>query len=204
MLPLDRLKREHQPAKRVRRSPQRSIRRVVARTDRGCPLGLPPPIALSRSPLATTPHEHQPVNHPAVVRIVWPVQSTIVNPKHFPEVAAMLTRLFAEAATTRWPKSKPGGGCDRATAHPAATRLAVGNHEPPRPAAGRHHHHCRPCGSSRLAVRHHLKGETLMTEWFMILVFGGHHRCRHPQPLTPNTNADKAHATLSISRDPVE
>jgi hypothetical protein len=37
---------------------------------------------------------------PAVVRIVWPLQSTIVNQKHFPEVAAMLTRLFAEAATT--------------------------------------------------------------------------------------------------------
>jgi hypothetical protein len=38
--------------------------------------------------------------HPAVVRIVWPLQSTMVNPKYFPEVAAMLTRLFAEAATT--------------------------------------------------------------------------------------------------------
>jgi hypothetical protein len=38
--------------------------------------------------------------HPAVVRIVWPLQSAIVDPKHFPEVAAMLTRLFAEAATT--------------------------------------------------------------------------------------------------------
>ena len=37
---------------------------------------------------------------PAVVRIVWPLKSTIVDPKHFPEVAAMLTRLFAEAATT--------------------------------------------------------------------------------------------------------
>jgi hypothetical protein len=37
---------------------------------------------------------------PAVVRIVWPLQSTIVDPKRFPEVAAMLTRFFAEAATT--------------------------------------------------------------------------------------------------------
>jgi hypothetical protein len=36
----------------------------------------------------------------AVVPIVWPLQSTMVNPKYFPEVAAMLTRLFAEAATT--------------------------------------------------------------------------------------------------------
>ena len=42
----------------------------------------------------------RPTDMPAVVRIVWPLQSTIVNPKHFPEVAAVLTRLFAEAATT--------------------------------------------------------------------------------------------------------
>ena len=42
----------------------------------------------------------RPTDMPAVVRIVWPLQSTIVNPKHFPEVAAMLTRLLAEAATT--------------------------------------------------------------------------------------------------------
>jgi hypothetical protein len=42
----------------------------------------------------------RPTDMPAVVRIVWPLQSTIVSPKHFPEVAAMLTRLFAEAATT--------------------------------------------------------------------------------------------------------
>jgi hypothetical protein len=52
----------------------------------------------------------------------------------------------------RWPKSNPGG-CDHATTRPAATRLAVGNRELPRPAVGRHHHHCRPCSSSRLAVR---------------------------------------------------
>ena len=42
----------------------------------------------------------QPDDMPAVVRIVWPLQSTMVNPKYFPEVAAVLTRLFAEAATT--------------------------------------------------------------------------------------------------------
>jgi hypothetical protein len=42
----------------------------------------------------------RPTDMPAVVRIVWPLQSTMVNPKYFPEVAAMLTRLFAEAATT--------------------------------------------------------------------------------------------------------
>jgi hypothetical protein len=42
----------------------------------------------------------RPQDMAAVVRIVWPLQSTMVNPKYFPEVAAMLTRLFAEAATT--------------------------------------------------------------------------------------------------------
>ena len=41
----------------------------------------------------------RPTDMPAVVHIVWPPQSTMVNPKYFPEVAAMLTRLFAEAAT---------------------------------------------------------------------------------------------------------
>jgi hypothetical protein len=29
----------------------------------------------------------EPDHMPAVVGIVWPLQSTIVNPKHFPEVA---------------------------------------------------------------------------------------------------------------------
>ena len=42
----------------------------------------------------------RPTDMPAVVRIVWPLQSTMVNPKYFPEIAAMLTRLFAQAATT--------------------------------------------------------------------------------------------------------
>ena len=42
--------------------------------------------------------EHTP--KPAVVRIVWPPASTVVDPKRFPEVAAQPTRLFAESATT--------------------------------------------------------------------------------------------------------
>jgi len=37
---------------------------------------------------------------PAIVRIVWPPAPTVVSPRQFPEVAAMLTRLFAEAAVT--------------------------------------------------------------------------------------------------------
>jgi hypothetical protein len=37
--------------------------------------------------------------HLAVVRILWPLQPTIVASDHFPDTAAMLTRLFAEAAT---------------------------------------------------------------------------------------------------------
>lgn len=36
----------------------------------------------------------------AIVRIVWPAKPTVVDPRRFPEVAAMLTRSFAEAATT--------------------------------------------------------------------------------------------------------
>jgi hypothetical protein len=35
---------------------------------------------------------------PSVVRIIWPLQPTIVDVKAFPDAAAMLTRLFASAA----------------------------------------------------------------------------------------------------------
>jgi hypothetical protein len=37
---------------------------------------------------------------PAVVRIVWPLQPTLVDPRRFPDTAAVIVRLFAEAATT--------------------------------------------------------------------------------------------------------
>jgi hypothetical protein len=37
---------------------------------------------------------------PAIVRIVWPPAATVVTPARFPEMAAMLTRLFASASTT--------------------------------------------------------------------------------------------------------
>jgi hypothetical protein len=38
--------------------------------------------------------------HPTVVRIVWPLQPSIVSPANFPDTAAQIARLFAEAATT--------------------------------------------------------------------------------------------------------
>jgi hypothetical protein len=33
------------------------------------------------------------------VRIVWPLQPTIVDPNRFPEVAAAVVRMFAAAST---------------------------------------------------------------------------------------------------------
>jgi len=37
---------------------------------------------------------------PAVVIIRWPVKATVLHPRRFPDTAAMLARLFAEASTT--------------------------------------------------------------------------------------------------------
>jgi hypothetical protein len=36
---------------------------------------------------------------PPMVRIAWPLQPTVTDPRRFPEVAAQLAKLFAEAAT---------------------------------------------------------------------------------------------------------
>jgi hypothetical protein len=41
----------------------------------------------------------QPPDMPPVVRIVWPVQPTVCDPRRFPETAAQVARLFADAAT---------------------------------------------------------------------------------------------------------
>ena len=41
----------------------------------------------------------RPADMPAAVRIMWPLQATVVSPRQFPEVAATIARLFAEAAT---------------------------------------------------------------------------------------------------------
>jgi hypothetical protein len=36
---------------------------------------------------------------PAVVIIRWPLKATVCHPRRFPDTAAMIARLFAEAAT---------------------------------------------------------------------------------------------------------
>jgi hypothetical protein len=51
-------------------------------------------------------HEHlkielvEPDTMPAMVRIVWPPQPTMVDPRRFGDVAAALVRLFSEAHVT--------------------------------------------------------------------------------------------------------
>jgi hypothetical protein len=34
-----------------------------------------------------------------MVRVVWPLQASLIDPKAFPDAAAVIARLFAEAAT---------------------------------------------------------------------------------------------------------
>lgn len=36
---------------------------------------------------------------PAVVIVTWPLKPTVLHPRCFPEVAAMVARLFASAST---------------------------------------------------------------------------------------------------------
>jgi hypothetical protein len=36
---------------------------------------------------------------PAVVIVTWPTKATVCHPRRFPEVAAMVARLFAAAST---------------------------------------------------------------------------------------------------------
>jgi hypothetical protein len=38
--------------------------------------------------------------HRTVVRVVWPLQPTVVDAREFPETAAVVVKLFAGAATT--------------------------------------------------------------------------------------------------------
>jgi hypothetical protein len=55
------------------------------------------------TPLASSQvnHDHlrielvEPEAMPAMVRIVWPKQPTVVDPKRFPDVAAAVAQLFA-------------------------------------------------------------------------------------------------------------
>jgi hypothetical protein len=39
----------------------------------------------------------EPDSMPAVVRIVWPPQPTVIDPKRFPDTAAAIAQLFARA-----------------------------------------------------------------------------------------------------------
>jgi hypothetical protein len=57
------------------------------------------------TPLASSQINHdqlrielvEPEAMPAMVRIVWPPQPTVVDPKRFPDVAAAVAQLFARA-----------------------------------------------------------------------------------------------------------
>ena len=57
------------------------------------------------TPLASSQvnHDHlkvelvEPDAMPAMVRIVWPPQPTVVDPKRFPDAAATIAQLFARA-----------------------------------------------------------------------------------------------------------
>jgi hypothetical protein len=57
------------------------------------------------TPLASSQinHDHlkielvEPQGMPAMVRIVWPPQPTVVDPKRFPDMAAQIAQLFARA-----------------------------------------------------------------------------------------------------------
>ena len=41
----------------------------------------------------------EPDGMPAVVRIGWPLKPTVVDPRHFPDTAAVIVSMFSEAAT---------------------------------------------------------------------------------------------------------
>lgn len=41
----------------------------------------------------------QPDSMPAAVKVTWPLQATVADPRRFPDVAATVAKLFATAAT---------------------------------------------------------------------------------------------------------
>jgi hypothetical protein len=57
------------------------------------------------TPLASAQinHDHlrvelvEPYGMPAIVRIIWPPQPTVIDPKRFPDVAAGIAQLFSRA-----------------------------------------------------------------------------------------------------------
>jgi hypothetical protein len=46
----------------------------------------------------------EPPHMPAIVRIAWPPQPTVVDPANYPAIAATITKIIAESATAlaRW------------------------------------------------------------------------------------------------------
>ena len=63
-------------------------------------------------------HDHltvelvEPDSMPAMVRIVWPPQTTVVDPKRFPDIAATIARLLLRLRPG-WPASKRTSTDDR-------------------------------------------------------------------------------------------
>ena len=61
---------------------------------------------LGETQLTQSPHDIisieliRPDDLPAIVRIVWPLQPTVLDPKRFGEVAAVIVRLFSTAHVT--------------------------------------------------------------------------------------------------------
>jgi hypothetical protein len=57
------------------------------------------------TPLASSQinHDHlsveliEPDGMPSMVKIIWPLQPTVVDPKRFPDVAAQIAQMFARA-----------------------------------------------------------------------------------------------------------
>lgn len=65
-----------------------------------------PTTPLGEAQITQSPHDTinvelvEPEGMPAMARIGWPLQPTVVDPRRFPDTAAVIARLFAEGATT--------------------------------------------------------------------------------------------------------
>jgi hypothetical protein len=58
---------------------------------------------------------------PAVVIVTWPAKPTVLHPRRFPDVAAMVARLSPPPQLS-WPQSSPGDGIEHPARH---DRLAL-------------------------------------------------------------------------------
>ena len=60
------------------------------------------------TPLASSQINHdqltidlvEPNAMPPIIRVTWPLQPSVIDPRRFPDTAAVIARLFAEAHTT--------------------------------------------------------------------------------------------------------